>query len=168
MKAACPLSRFTRLWLAQVREQRRLERVWWLAVARLARVIAVDVPHHVTQRGNARQIHFELRCRPQSLSRLAAAIRAIPSSVAGRLLADVESRSSHWDPAQCRCVGTCLEAHSWPICIVLERVSHLEWAICGRGAVGVHSLATLMLSARSHRELVNTWAFYRYRLPSNV
>ena len=26
------------------------------AVARLARVIAVDVPHHVTQRGNARQV----------------------------------------------------------------------------------------------------------------
>ena len=25
------------------------------AVARLARVVAVDVPHHVTQRGNARQ-----------------------------------------------------------------------------------------------------------------
>jgi hypothetical protein len=29
--------------------------LFWLAVARLARVIAVDVPHHVTQRGNARQ-----------------------------------------------------------------------------------------------------------------
>ena len=27
----------------------------WAAVTRLARVIAVEVPHHVTQRGNARQ-----------------------------------------------------------------------------------------------------------------
>jgi hypothetical protein len=27
-----------------------------LAVARFARVVIVDVPHHVTQRGNARQV----------------------------------------------------------------------------------------------------------------
>jgi putative transposase len=29
--------------------------IFLLAMARLARVIAVDIPHHVTQRGNARQ-----------------------------------------------------------------------------------------------------------------
>ena len=33
---------------------------WVLIVTRLARVIAVDVPHHVTQRGNARR--FILDC----------------------------------------------------------------------------------------------------------
>ena len=32
----------------------------YLVVTRLARVIAVDVPHHVTQRGNARR--FILDC----------------------------------------------------------------------------------------------------------
>jgi REP element-mobilizing transposase RayT len=42
-------------------------------MARLARVIAVGVPHHITQRGNARRFILQDASGSKSLSRLTAA-----------------------------------------------------------------------------------------------
>src|SRR5215472_6418970 len=71
-------------------------------MARLARVVVVDVGHHVTQRGNARQFIL----------------------ASDRILPDVESRSSGCDSAQGGRLGQGIERGARPVCVVLE------WRAC--------------------------------------
>ena len=65
-------------------------------MARLARVVAVDVPHHVTQRGNARQ--FILSSDAEKMVYMdRCACRATACGLGCGLLPDVEPRSSRGD-----------------------------------------------------------------------
>jgi hypothetical protein len=47
------------VWRKRGQEKTRDRLQYWLLMARLARVVAMGVPHHVAQRGNDRQIVFE-------------------------------------------------------------------------------------------------------------
>jgi hypothetical protein len=69
-------------------------------MARLARVVAVDVPHHVTQRGNARQFILATDAERLVLSRSLAASCPTGWLVGDGLLPDVKPRASGGGPAQ--------------------------------------------------------------------
>jgi hypothetical protein len=62
-------------------------------MTRLARVIAVDVPHHVTQRGNARRFILDCDADRMGISIFYAGISNSTGWV-DRLLPDVEPRAS--------------------------------------------------------------------------
>ena len=69
------------------------------AVARLARVVAVDVPHHVTQRGNARQCILDSDADRMVSLDLLRRYAQLHELFLGWLLPDVESRPSGGDPS---------------------------------------------------------------------
>jgi hypothetical protein len=81
-------------------------------MARLARVVVVDIAHHVTQRGNARR--FILESDSDKLIYV------------GLLPPDVQSGA----PGRCteadRLTSVNAEKHSWKVCVLLERESHRQ------------------------------------------
>jgi putative transposase len=89
---------------------------------RLARVVAVGVPHHVIQRGNARQFILNTDAdRKVYLDLLRQSIELHSLALVGYCL---KPRSSHHDPGKSGCHGSCAEGHARPICCLLERVHH--------------------------------------------
>ncbi len=95
-------------------------------VARLARVIAVDVPHHVTQRGNARRFILDCDADRQVYLDLLRQNIEVHGVGSDRLLPDVESRASDRCSSQWRGSGISPKACTWSLCGLLECGSSIE------------------------------------------
>jgi REP element-mobilizing transposase RayT len=90
-------------------------------MTRLARVVAVGVPHHVTQRGNARQFILGADAdRKVYLDLLRQSIELHGLALVGYCL-----MSNHVHliaiPGKVDVMGRCAEGHARPICCLLER-----------------------------------------------
>src|ERR1700728_1709651 len=88
-------------------------------MVRFARVVALDVAHHITQRGNARRFILETE-RAVYLDFAPTGHPAIRRRT-DRLLPDVQSRSPPCCAPKPGCFGAQLEADTRPIRFLLER-----------------------------------------------
>ena len=95
-------------------------------MARLARVVAVDVPHHVMQRANARQFILSSDAEKMVYMDLLRSGRTTARVIASGLLFDVQSRSFGGDSPQARRSGICVQAEPWSVCVLLERFSSFQ------------------------------------------
>ena len=105
--------------------------VFWYCIepmARLARVVIVDVAHHVTQRGNGRQ--FILASDAERMVYLDLLRQAVRGArvVGGGLLPDVEPRACGGDPAPGGGAGGGLPSGAWALRRVLECCPRLQRA----------------------------------------
>ena len=95
-------------------------------MTRLARVIAVDVPHHVTQRGNARR--FILDCDADRMAYLNLLRRNIELHGLGLIGYCLMSNHVHLvvTPHNTDGLGLPLKAYPWALCDLLECGSSVE------------------------------------------
>jgi len=96
-------------------------------MARLARVVAADVPHHVTQRGNARGFILASDTdRSVYLTLLRENIESCRVSLLGYCL-----MSNHIHlvvvPRKAERISKSAKADAWAVRVLLERCSWLEW-----------------------------------------
>ena len=97
-------------------------------MARLARVVAAGIPHHITQRGNARR--FILDCdsdRKVYIDLLKENIERTKVSLLG-YLPDVQSRTPGGGSCNGGRAGAGPQAYPRPLCLVLECASWLQWS----------------------------------------
>ncbi len=117
-------------------------------MARLARIVVVNVPHHVTQRGNARQfllasdgerlVYLDLLRQYLQLHHLSLLGYCLMSStsplVVAGLLLDVQPCASSRRSTQGRSPVLGFEANARTLCVVLERFPQVQ-RTCLAGAV---------------------------------
>src|SRR5436305_8091834 len=89
-------------------------------MGRFARVVVVDVPHHITQRGNARQVILDNDGDRMTYLGLLRRYSQIAWSFAAGLLSDVQPRAFDCGPAHCGGDGTSPQTGSRALRLVLE------------------------------------------------